>query len=179
MIGRYEIRLSGSGGQGIILGSVILAEALGILDGYNVTQTQSYGPESRGGASKAEVVVSDDEIDHPKVQCPNVMLALTQESFDKYAAQVHKDGFIIIDSEEISGEAKVPVYKVPISKIAKEEVGKLLVTNIVALGVLAALCPLINKESLEKAVLRRVPKGTETMNQMAFQLGYQAAEKAK
>ena len=176
MIERYEIRLSGSGGQGIILSAIILAEALGIHDGYHVTQTQSYGPESRGGASKAEVVVSEEEIDHPKPQRPNILVALTQESFDKYADSVRSDGMIIVDSEEAQGEACVTVHRVPISKIAREQVGRLLVTNIVSLGVLGAFCPLINIETLEKAVMGRVPKGTEAVNQRALLLGYQAAK---
>src|SRR5512139_2762594 len=95
---RYEIRLSGSGGQGLILAGVILAEAAGIHDGKYVCQTQSYGPEARGGASKAEVIISDEEIDYPKAMKPDLLLAMNQRSCDTYLFDLKPNGVLVVDS---------------------------------------------------------------------------------
>jgi len=173
-----EVRLSGSGGQGIILAGIILAEA-GIIDGKNVIQTQSYGPEARGGASKAEVIISDDYIDYPKVIIPDIVLAMTQESADKYAGCLKENGVILVDSTYVS---KVPVgfkniYQIPITRIARDDVGREIVSNMVALGALVGLTQIVTFEALEKAVLARIPKGTEELNRKALLLGYDAGVK--
>src|SRR5512136_221743 len=103
---RYEIRFSGAGGQGLILAGVIMAEAASIYQGIQATQSQSYGPEARGGASKSEVIISDGEIDYPKAECLDLQLALTQEAFDKYHEDLRPGGWLVIDSDAV---AKVPV----------------------------------------------------------------------
>ena len=176
---RYEIRLSGSGGQGLILAGIILAEAASILEGRNAVQTQSYGPESRGGASKSEVVISREEIDYPKVTCPDLLLVMTQEACDKYIRDLKKDGIAVLDTslvERLPENGKY--YGVPITKIAKESVGKAITANIVALGVLTAISNIVGRESLEKAVLARVPKGTEEINRKALEAGFAAGDSA-
>ena len=176
---RYEIRLSGSGGQGLILAGIILAEAASILEGRNAVQTQSYGPESRGGASKSEVVISREEIDYPKVTCPDLLLVMTQEACDKYIGDLKKDGIAVLDTsliERLPDNGKY--YGVPITKIAKESVGKAITANIVALGVLTAISNIVGRESLEKAVLARVPKGTEEINRKALEAGFAAGDSA-
>ena len=176
---RYEIRLSGSGGQGLILAGIILAEAASILEGRNAVQTQSYGPESRGGASKSEVVISSEEIDYPKVTCPDLLLVMTQEACDKYIGDLKKDGIAVLDTsliERLPENGKY--YGVPITKIAKESVGKAITANIVALGVLTAISNIVGRESLEKAVLARVPKGTEEINRKALEAGFAAGDSA-
>lgn len=176
MMERYEIRLSGSGGQGLILAGKILAEAAAIYEGRNAVQTQSYGPEARGGASKAEVVISDGEIDYPKALDLDLLLSLTQESCRKYSGDLKKGGILIIDSglvkELPKGEFKV--YSLPITEIATEKVGKAVVTNIVALGILTRIAGVISEESVKKAILARVPKGTEELNMKAFDEGFRA-----
>lgn len=172
---KYEIRLSGSGGQGLILAGIILAEAAAVYDGKKVVQTQSYGPEARGGASRAEVIVSNQEIDYPKVTCPNLLLSLTQESFDKYAGDLAKDAIIILD-EEITAEADSRIIRRPILKTAKEDLGRILVANIVSLGICVAVSGVVSKEAIERAVLSRVPKGTEELNQKALQCGLSMVE---
>ncbi len=173
---RYEMRLSGSGGQGLILAGKILAEAAAIYDGRNAVQTQSYGPEARGGASKAEVVISDGEIDYPKALELDLLLSLTQESCAKYSSDLKKGGILIIDSGMVKelpkGEFKV--YSLPITDIATEKVGKAVVTNIVALGILTRIAGVISEESVKKAILARVPKGTEELNMKAFDEGFRA-----
>jgi 2-oxoglutarate ferredoxin oxidoreductase subunit gamma len=176
MDSRKEIRLSGSGGQGLILGGIILAEAA-LLDGINAIQSQSHGPEARGGASKAEVIISSEDIDFPKVEKPEILLALTKVAFDKYGKDIRENGMIIIDSsidcEDIQG---VKLIKVPIIKSATEVIGKSMVANIVALGVIVGATKIVSVESLEKAVLHRVPKGTEELNKKALLEGYRLAQ---
>lgn len=174
---KYEIRLSGSGGQGLLLGGIILAEGA-ISDGKNSVQTQSYGPEARGGASKSEVIISNDAIDFPKVRNCDILLSLTQKSYDQYGLGLKDDGILIIDSSvniEEAGNKKV--YSVPILDTAVNVLHKPMVTNIVALGALVEITKVITKESLEKAVLDRVPKGTEELNRKALSIGYEIANK--
>lgn len=171
-----EIRLSGSGGQGLILAGIILAEAA-IMEDKNAIQTQSYGPEARGGASKAEVIISDREIDFPKVQNADIVLALTQVASDKYIKTVSEDGIIIVD-ESINVPADVKarkIYKLPILRTASEKVGKSIVANIVAIGILAEFSEMVSRTSVENAVLSRVPKGTEDLNRTALDAGYELA----
>lgn len=176
---RYEIRLAGTGGQGQILAGIVLAEAAAIYEGLNAVQTQSYGPESRGGASKAEVVLSEDEIDYPKVTTPDVVLVMSQEAYDKYAKDVKPGGLVIVDSTlvrsgDIEGEGYT-VIRLPITGIARHEIGREIVANIVALGAIAALSDVVSRQALEKAVLARVPQGTEELNQRAFTIGFERA----
>lgn len=176
---RYEIRLSGSGGQGLILAGIILAEAACVFSGKEAVQTQSYGPESRGGASKSEVVVSDAEIDYPKVIAPDMLLAMTQESCDKYLGDLKSDGIAILDSFHVHDipDTAQKVVALPLTQMAKDTTGKTIVANIVALGAITVLSGIVSKEAVEKAVLDRVPKGTEEMNLKALRSGFEAGEK--
>ena len=178
MIDRYEIRLSGSGGQGLILAGKILAEAVAIFDGHNAVQTQSYGPEARGGASKAEVVISDGEIDYPKAMKLDLLLALTQASCKKYSVDLKENAILIVDSDTVTKlpEGNFRVYSAPISRIALEEVGKTVVTNIVALGIITKISGIVSEEAMRKAILKRVPKGTEELNMKAFDVGLKKGE---
>jgi len=174
---RYEIRLSGSGGQGLLLGGIILAEGA-INDGKNSVQTQSYGPEARGGASKSEVIISSEEIDFPKVRNCDILLSLTQKAYDEYNEGLKEDGILIVDSSVNAVKSgNIKLYSVPILDSAVKDLGKPMVTNIVALGVLVEITKVISKESLEKAVLDRVPKGTEELNRKALAKGYEIANK--
>ncbi len=175
---RYEVRLSGEGGQGLVLAGKVLAEAAAIYDDKNATQSQSYGPEARGGASRSEVIISDDDIDYPKAVNIDLLLALTQESVNKYHVDLKEGGILLVDSdacEEIP-EGNYKVYKVPIIEIAREKVGKVLVANIVALGVITELAQVVTREAVEAAILARVPKGTEDLNLTAFKAGLEAAQ---
>ena len=175
-----EIRLSGSGGQGLILAGVILAEAA-ILDDKIAIQSQSYGPEARGGASKAEVIISTEEIDFPKVISPNLVLALTQVASDKYAHTVDSDGILVVDEEFILPDTinAKKIVKLPIIQTAIDKVGRNIVANIVAIGLITELTQVVSKESVEKAVLARVPKGTEDLNRKALSEGYLLAQSVK
>jgi len=171
---RYEVRLSGEGGQGIVLAGVILAEAAAIYDGKNATQTQVYGPESRGGASKAEVIISDEEIDYPKALAVNLLLALTQAAADKYATDLRPSGLLVVDSSKVHQipSGAFAVRSLPIIETAKEAVGKAMVANIVSLGVICGLSQVVSREAIERAVLARVPRGTEELNRRALEAGF-------
>lgn len=176
---RYEVRLSGSGGQGMILAGIILAEAIGIYDGKNVAQTQSYGPEARGGASRSDVIISDEEIDYPKAEQLDLLLALTQEAYKSYYKYLKPNGLLIYDSDVISlSETAHPFQTAgyPILAVAREYIGKEIVANIVALGIIAEKTRIVSKEAVERAVLGRVPKGTEVLNRRALEAGYQLAQ---
>jgi 2-oxoglutarate ferredoxin oxidoreductase subunit gamma len=177
--GRIEIRLAGEGGQGMILAGIILAEAAAIYDGKNTVQTQSYGPEARGGASKAEVIISAGEIDFPGVINADVLVALSQEACDKFASNLKKDGLLIVDEDKVR---RVPVnraVKAPIIRLAQETTGKAITANMVALGLLTGLTEVVTPEAIEKAVIARAPKGTEALNQAALEAGLAAARSIK
>ena len=175
---RYEVRLSGSGGQGLILAGKILAEAAAIYDGKNATQSQSYGPEARGGASRSEVVISDEDIDYPKASNIDFLVAFTQESCDKYGGDVRPGGILLVDSKFVKRvpEGKFKVHRLPITEIAEQTTGRALVANLVALGVFVALADVVSREAMEQAILSRVPKGTEDLNRRAFEAGIEAGK---
>lgn len=174
---RYEIRLSGSGGQGIVTAGIILAEAAGIHDGKFVCQTQSYGPEARGGASKAEVVISDEEIDYPKAVKPDLLLAMNQKSCDTYFFDLKPAGLLVVDATLVKQVPTTRAVSLPFTQIARDALGREYVANIVALGALAALTGVVSLQSLELAILERVPPGTEDLNRQALEAGVEAANK--
>ncbi|KPJ98803.1 MAG: 2-oxoglutarate ferredoxin oxidoreductase subunit gamma, partial [Desulfobacterales bacterium SG8_35] len=176
-VDRFEVRLSGSGGQGIILASIILAEAAGIFEGYNVSQTQSYGPEARGGRCKAEVVISSRQIDYPKAVQLDMMLAMNQASCDAYCFDFKPNGLLLVDSGLVGQAPTSRVVALPFTEIARELAGRDLVANIVALGAMGHFCPLLSRKSLEAALSARVPRDTRKINREALQAGIKAAEK--
>ncbi len=173
---RQEIRLAGSGGQGIIMAAIVLAEAAGVHEGKQVSQTQSYGPEARGGTCKAEVVISDAPIDYPKVAKPDFLLAMNQASVNTYFGDLKPTGLLIVDSTLVSKVPTAKTVSIPFTKIAREELGTDLVANMVALGALGWLSKRVSIESLEEALLSRVPPGTEELNLKALRAGVQAAK---
>jgi 2-oxoglutarate ferredoxin oxidoreductase subunit gamma len=180
MADRFEIRLAGSGGQGLVLGGLILSEAAAIYDGNYATQTQSYGPESRGGASKSEVVISGEEVDYPKAVSPDVLLIFTEAAAEKYLPGCPEKAIVIADADLVKTEIPSRFKKqvvVPLTRIAKEGVGREFVANIVAVGLIRELTGVVSEQALEKALLARVPKGTEEMNRKALALGKESARK--
>lgn len=169
---RYEMRLSGSGGQGMIFASVVIAEAIGGGDGKNVVQSQSYGPEARGGASKADVVISANEIYYPKAMQLDFLLAMTQESYDKYYPDLKEDGLLLVDETLVTEVDAKDYYGLPLTRLAREEAGHIMVANVVALGAICALTGMVSMEALTEAVLNRAPRGTEDKNRKAIEIGY-------
>lgn len=170
-----QVMLTGSGGQGMILAGIILAKA-GVIDGLQVTQTQSYGPEARGGASRAEVILADDPIDYPKVVQADVILAMTQEAVTKFHSKLRPGGILLVDPAYVHTVPAIDgtVYQVPITQLATEATGRAIVANIVALGALNRAAGLVSPAALEAAVLDSVPKGTGELNRKALQAGIAA-----
>ena len=172
MNGRYEMRFAGSGGQGVILASVIFAEAA-VIGGWNTVQSQAYGPEARGGVSKAETVLSHEKIWFAKVERPNFLLALTQASLDKYSESL-AEGAVVMTDESLTPPADLEASRViviPILRAAKETVGRAFTANIVAVGAISRALRLFDGETIVEAVLRHVPSGTEALNQKALEVG--------
>jgi 2-oxoglutarate ferredoxin oxidoreductase subunit gamma len=180
MAERYELRFSGAGGQGLITAGIILAEAASIIEGKYAVQSQSYGPEARGGASKSEVIISDSPIDYPKATVVDACLAMTQVAADKYANGIKPGGVLLIDSDFVknvpTGDFKV--VKIPIMRTAKEEVGREIVANVVALGAMIALTDVVSRESGEKAVLAKVPEAFIELNRKAYSIGFEKVKEA-
>jgi len=165
-----ELKLTGSGGQGLILAGGILAQAA-LIDGKKTIQSQSYGPEARGGASKAEVIISDSEIDFIKVQKCDMLLCLTQTAYDRYGKDF--TAVLIIDSRlNLKYPEPEKVLKIPILDSAADKLGKPMVSNIIALGAINGVLKLVSRESLAQAVINNVPRGTEDLNKRALELGY-------
>ncbi len=175
---RIEIRLSGSGGQGLIFAGILLAEAIGIYGDKNVAQTQSYGPEARGGASRSDVVISEDIIFYPKTTELDILLALTQEACDSYYPALRGNGTLIVDSTYVSQVPTDKVYSIPFTRIAREKIGTPVVANVMSLGALAAITNVVKLDELEQVVLSRAPRGTEDKNRAALNEGFELGEKA-
>lgn len=174
---KYSIRLSGAGGQGLIQAARILAEAAAVYDNKNAAESCSYGPEARGSASRAEIVISDETIDYPKVESVDLLMALTQEAFDKHIKDLGPGGILVTDShvkicDEVKGRK---VFSVPFTEIAEEECGRPAMVNIVALGFFAAVSGIIDRKSIRQAILARVPKMSEDVYIKAYEAGLKAA----
>jgi len=180
MAQKWDIRLSGTGGQGLILGGIILASAA-VIEGRNAVQSQSYGPEARGGASKAEVIISDEEIFYPKVGNADILLAMSQQAYDKYLPQIKDDTIIIVDTtlvKNIGAADRGRYYQIPITELAKTETGREMTANIVALGAIVGITQVVSDQALEQAVLDRIPAGTSELNIKALTAGMKAGKAA-
>ncbi|MCX7844919.1 MAG: 2-oxoacid:acceptor oxidoreductase family protein [Candidatus Bipolaricaulota bacterium] len=170
---RAELRIAGFGGQGVISAGRIAGQAAVLYDGKQATFTQSYGPEARGGACAAEVVISDTPVAYPLLTIPDVAILMSQEAYEKYAHEVKPGGLLIVDPDLVRHEARADVrlLRVPATRIA-ESLGRKIVANVVMLGALAAAWPVVSKEALLQAVLASVPAHTRDLNQRAFEAGY-------
>jgi 2-oxoglutarate ferredoxin oxidoreductase subunit gamma len=177
---RSEVRIAGFGGQGVILSGLILAVAAGIHEDKEVAQTQSYGPESRGGACRAEVVISDEEIDYIKPMDPDVLVAMSQPALDRYIGEVDRTrAAVLVDSSLVANipEGISHLYPLPMTDIAEFRLGKKIVANMVMLGALSAITGLVSFEALEGAVRGTVPQKTVELNLAALKEGFQEGAK--
>lgn len=174
---KVAIRLSGTGGQGLLLAGRILAEAAAIHGGLNAVQSNSYGPEARGGASRSEVVVSAGEIDDLRCKKFDILLCLSQKSCDAYYGSLLESGVLITDSTNVTVVPTSRAVDVPMTQIAVEECGNALVTNIIALGVLCGYTHVVTLDSLIAAIESTMRKDLAPLNIKALQLGFAAAEK--
>lgn len=186
---RTEVRLSGFGGQGIILAAYILGKAAALHDHKYATMTQNYGPESRGGACSGQVIISDAPVSYPHLTRPDVIVAMSQEAYSKYSADLVDGGLLLIDDDMVqtiadgregarfekrsgeAGENGVRLFGIPATRIAEQDLGRKMVANIVMLGFLAALDATVSADALRQSVHDSVPKGSEELNLRAFDNG--------
>lgn len=178
---RYEVRIGGFGGQGVVTMAVVAGETASLYDKKFVVQTQSYGPEARGGASKSEIVISDEEIDFPKVQAPDVFVVLSRAAYLEYVNGLKDDGILIIDEDLVKIESDIPktmkVYKIPATRIADKEVGSKQATNVVMLGAFAVITKVLSIEGLKARIEEKWPRFVKS-NMLALELGMKAGEEA-
>lgn len=175
---RYEIRLSGTGGQGSILAAIVLAEACGIFEGKKVVQTQSYGPEARGGASRADLIIADEEILYPKARQLDLLACLSQLACDCYTPDLKMDGIQLVDSFYVRQCYREKVFSLPFAQTARENFGRELFTNIILLGSITSIAGIVRLESLKQAVKNRVPGHTIDLNLRALEIGANLGAKA-
>lgn len=175
---RYRFLMSGSGGQGVITMAILLAEAAAIHEGRNAVQAQSYGPEARGGATRSDVIISDQPIYFPKVTQPNYLVALTNEASTKYLPLIRPGGLCLFDSDLVQPDVRVDARRVglPMFEAVMQKLGKPVAFNICVLGALAALTKVVSLSALEKVLQKRFAKAHHENNKTALQLGAKLAK---
>jgi len=173
---RYEIKLSGAGGQGIILAGIILAHSIAIYEDQFVAMSQSYGPEARGGSCSAEIIINDSVIDYPRAEGYDLLLAMNQESYDKYHKNIKDSGLIIIDSSFVHNTPHINIVSLPFSKIARKKLNKEITATIIALGSLCKLTGIININKLQRGLSDKVPEISKKINLKALKTGYTMAQ---
>ncbi len=170
-----RVKISGFGGQGIILSSYIVGKAASIFDGKHASMTQAYGPEARGGACSAQVVISDKEIDYPLVDIANVLIAMSQEAYDKFLPILKEKGILLYDTDlvkTIVEHDNIEAKGIPATRLA-EEMGKKIVANIVMLGFAAAQSKIATYDAMKDAIKESVPAKFTELNMKAFQIGFE------
>ena len=174
-----EIRIAGFGGQGVILAGQILGKGATIFENRHATLVQSFGPEARGGSCSAQVMLSDKPIAYPYVARPHVLVAMSQDAFERFAPEIADGGMLLYEQDLVKVHDLRPgikSYGVPATRIA-EELRRKMVLNIVMVGFVAAVTGLVSLDAARKAVLDSVPKGTESLNCTAFDKGYEYGRK--
>jgi 2-oxoglutarate ferredoxin oxidoreductase subunit gamma len=179
---KREIRITGFGGQGVILSGVIVGKAASIYDEKNASMSQSYGPEARGSACSTQVLIDDKEILYPYIRKSDILLAMSQEGYSKFVGELKADGTLIYDEDLVDpGDIKESIHAYPIKaqRMAETDLGRKIVTNIVILGFFTAVTQAVPREAMVEAIKTSVPKGTIDLNLKAFNLGYDAFEEGK
>jgi 2-oxoglutarate ferredoxin oxidoreductase subunit gamma len=176
---KKEIRICGFGGQGVILAGFIIGKAAAVFMNYNAVQSQSYGPEARGGAARSEVIISDEKIGYPRPTSVDLLVAMSQESFDTYRDDIRDDTLIIVDPDLVTKHnIGKPLYKIQAQKIA-EDLGNKIVTNIVMVGAVTSIFKLLEPEAVRKSVIDSVPSRFKDLNEKAFEKGFEAGMNAR
>jgi 2-oxoglutarate ferredoxin oxidoreductase subunit gamma len=171
---RVEIKIGGFGGQGVILAGIILGRAAALHDGMDATLTQSFGPEARGGACSAQVVLSRERNLYPCVTRPDILVVMSQPAYDKFITELN-DGALVLYEESLVDPVDLPkdcrAYGIPATRFA-EDLGRKMVLNIIMLGFVTALSDVVSAPAVKKAVTESVPRGTQKLNEDAFDRGY-------
>jgi 2-oxoglutarate ferredoxin oxidoreductase subunit gamma len=171
---RLEVRIAGFGGQGVGLAGYILGKALTVYDDYEAVMTQAYGPEARGGASSADIVVSYEPIDYPFVQHPDILVILSQEAYTKFRPTAKPDAIILVDEDLVEPEIGDNPKRIPATRIA-EGIGRRIVANLVILGFFVSASGLGSPQAVEKAIKTTVKPKTVALNLEAFEHGLKYA----
>jgi 2-oxoglutarate ferredoxin oxidoreductase subunit gamma len=173
MTDRYRLVFSGSGGQGVITAAIVLAEAAVVYEKLNAVQSQSYGAAARGGATRSDVIISNESIDFPKVIQPNALICLTQEAYNKYHGIIRPGGLLISDPHFVETSRKVDAKQLqfPIYQTVMDKLGKPIVFNICMLGVVIQLTQLVKPESIIKTLEGKIPGSLLEINRTALELG--------
>ena len=171
---------SGSGGQGVITAAIILAEAAVLYDNLNAVQSQFYGPEARGGATRSDIIISDSVIHYPKVMQPNVLVCLTQDAYNKFYPAIRPGGLLITDTRHVKAEKKVDAQQKELAmyETIMEEIGKPIVFNICMLGAVIHLTSVVKPKSVLKILEKRIPADFLEMNRKALNIGIKLGEAA-
>ena len=174
---RVEIRISGLGGQGVVLAGEILGRAA-VYDGKHAVQTQSYGAEARGSAARSEVIISDENVGFPKVRKCDILVAMSQSALDKHLEDLKEGGTLLVDDGMVKKIPRIEaeIFTIPVTKIAETELKSRIYANVVMLGALTKITDMISKESVRKAILASVPEGTKEANLQGFKMGLQVVE---
>lgn len=168
---RNEVIVTGFGGQGIVLAGRILGMAAALGDNKESTLVQSYGPESRGGACCAQVIISDDIIQYPYIKTPDVLICMSQSAYDKYKDQLKPEGRLLTDKDLVNPDEQRDYFSIPATRMA-EELGRKMMANIIMLGFATSVTGVASEDAMKEAVTSSVPKGTEKMNLKAFAKGF-------
>jgi 2-oxoglutarate ferredoxin oxidoreductase subunit gamma len=178
---KTEIRLAGFGGQGIILAGNILGKAASLYEQLQAVFTQSYGPEARGGACSADVIISGGAIYYPRVSLPKILVLMSEEAKNTYGRQMSDQALVLIDEDLVRMDT-VPegclLFKIPATRLA-EKLGRKIVANIVMLGFITAVTEVVGYEAMKKALFDSIPGGTEELNLKAFEKGFEYGKKQK
>jgi 2-oxoglutarate ferredoxin oxidoreductase subunit gamma len=172
---KREIRITGFGGQGIILSGVIVGKAASIYADQNATMTQSYGPEARGSSCSTQVIIDEKDILYPYIRESDVLVAMSQEGYSKFVGELRAGGALVYDEDLVKpGEVKkdIALHPIQAQRIAETDLGRRIVTNIVMLGYFTAVSESVPKEAMIEAIKTSVPKGTIDLNLQAFERGY-------
>ena len=177
---RLEVKVTGFGGQGVILTGHILGKAASLFDGKFATMTQAFGPEARGSACSSQIVIDEERVLYPYVKKPSILVCMSQDAYTKFEPELADDGLLVVEKDLVSSvkpRGKIRVFACPATRLA-EKLGRKIVLNIVMLGFFGAVCEIVSAEALRKAVEDSVPKGTESLNLKAFDTGYEYGRKA-
>ncbi len=178
MSNRYEARFSAVGGQGVLLAGDVLGLAAQKFEGRYSVQSPTYTAQVRGGPTKIDVIIDDEPVMYPKTTAINFFLSLAQGSYDAFLYDLRDDAIVVIDPILVTKwDSKYTTYRVPVIELTKTKVGKMIMSSVLSLGIMVELTKVVKKESIEKALLQKAPKGTEELNLKALHLGFEEAIK--
>ncbi len=176
---KFDVRITGLGGQGVILSAHILGKAASVYGNFNATMTQSFGPEARGSACSAQLVIDEERVLYPYVLRPDILVAMSQEGYEKFRGEMNPKGILVYEQDlvKLDKKSKIKAFGIPATRYSEDVIGRKITMNIVMLGFFTGVTQVIPKESMKEAVLSSVPPGTEKLNTLAFETGYEHYEK--